>query len=201
MDWPTAAVLIAIVIAVMAVVSTYIAGAKLEEVNRANPACYSSRSRPQKECEMSESTTKYGILVAVDGSAESDAAVRWAAREAAMRDAPVTLMHVVAPVVASWPVAPLQGASPSGRRKTRSTSLNRRRRRCTPAWVKSEPPAVHTEVLHSAIVPTAGRRIQGGADDRCRQPGHGCARPRAAGLGQQRFGPPCALPGRGRPRR
>ena len=36
---------------------------------------------------MSESTTKYGILVAVDGSAESDAAVRWAAREAVMRDA------------------------------------------------------------------------------------------------------------------
>ena len=48
---------------------------------------------------MSEPTTKYGILVAVDGSAESDAAVRWAAREAVLRDAPVTLAHVVMPVV------------------------------------------------------------------------------------------------------
>nr|MDT0522375.1 universal stress protein [Streptomyces sp. DSM 41633] len=42
---------------------------------------------------------QYGILVAVDGSAESDAAVRWAAREAVLRDAPVTLIHVIAPVV------------------------------------------------------------------------------------------------------
>ena len=52
--------------------------------------------------------TKNGILVAIDGSAESDAAVRWAAHEAAMRQAPITLMHVVVPVVTSWPVPSLQ---------------------------------------------------------------------------------------------
>jgi nucleotide-binding universal stress UspA family protein len=37
------------------------------------------------------------IVVAVDGSAPSDAAVRWAAQEAAMRETPLTLMHVVRP--------------------------------------------------------------------------------------------------------
>ena len=84
---------------------------------------------------MAESTTNYGILVAVDGSAESDAAVRWAAREAAMHDAPVTLMHVVAPLVANWAVRRWRPASPNGKRKTRSTPLNRRRRRCRPLWV------------------------------------------------------------------
>ena len=52
--------------------------------------------------------TKNGILVAIDGSAESDAAVRWAAHEAAMRHAPITLLHVVVPVVTSWPVRSLQ---------------------------------------------------------------------------------------------
>ena len=52
--------------------------------------------------------TKNGILVAIDGSVESDAAVRWAAHEAAMRHAPITLMHVVLPVVTSWPVPSLQ---------------------------------------------------------------------------------------------
>ena len=52
--------------------------------------------------------TKNGILVAIDGSAESDAAVRWAAHEAAMRHAPITLIHVVVPVVTSWPVRSLQ---------------------------------------------------------------------------------------------
>jgi nucleotide-binding universal stress UspA family protein len=57
---------------------------------------------------MPEQTGKYGILVAVDGSAESDAAVRWAAREAELRDSPITLAHVVVPVVTSWPVRSLQ---------------------------------------------------------------------------------------------
>ena len=59
---------------------------------------------------MSKDTKKYGILVAVDGSAESDAAVRWAAREAVMRDADVTLMHVIAPVVVGWPARYLQAS-------------------------------------------------------------------------------------------
>ena len=59
---------------------------------------------------MSVDSPEYGILVAVDGSPESDAAVRWASAEAAMRHAPVTLMHVIAPVVATWPVRNLQAS-------------------------------------------------------------------------------------------
>ena len=55
---------------------------------------------------MSEPT--YGILVAVDGSPESHAAVRWAAAEAVMRKSRVTLMHVVAPMVVSWPIEELE---------------------------------------------------------------------------------------------
>ena len=37
------------------------------------------------------------IIVGVDGSATSDAAIRWAAREAAMRNVTMTLVHVVTP--------------------------------------------------------------------------------------------------------
>lgn len=51
---------------------------------------------------MAESSS--GILVAVDGSDESEAAVRWAAGEAVLRDVPITVLHVVAPVVVTWPV-------------------------------------------------------------------------------------------------
>ena len=57
---------------------------------------------------MPEQTKKYEILVAVDGSPESDAAVRWATREAELRQLPITLVHVVVPVVTSWPVRSLQ---------------------------------------------------------------------------------------------
>ena len=56
---------------------------------------------------MSPTVTRFGILVGVDGSAESDAAIRWATHEAVMRRATMTLMHVVAPVAASWPMGPM----------------------------------------------------------------------------------------------
>jgi nucleotide-binding universal stress UspA family protein len=46
---------------------------------------------------MLSAATKYGILVGVDGSAQSDAAVRFAARESVIRNAPLTLMHIVEP--------------------------------------------------------------------------------------------------------
>ena len=44
---------------------------------------------------MSTSQTHDGILVGVDGSPPSKVAVDWAAREASMRDLPLTLVHVV----------------------------------------------------------------------------------------------------------
>jgi nucleotide-binding universal stress UspA family protein len=43
-----------------------------------------------------------GILVAVDGSPGSDAAVTWAAREGRRRKVHVTLLHVIAPLMATW---------------------------------------------------------------------------------------------------
>ena len=57
---------------------------------------------------MSDNTTRYGILVGVDGSAGSDAAIRWAANEAVLRGRQITLMHVVTPVVVGWPMGPVQ---------------------------------------------------------------------------------------------
>jgi nucleotide-binding universal stress UspA family protein len=59
---------------------------------------------------MSEKATKYGVLVGVDGSPESDAAVRWAAREAILCQLPVTLMHVIAPIVVTWPARYLESS-------------------------------------------------------------------------------------------
>ncbi|MCV7034164.1 universal stress protein [Mycobacterium heckeshornense] len=50
------------------------------------------------------------FCVGVDRSARSIAAVKWAARDAAQRNVPLTLMHVVVPVmsvVAPWPRIPI----------------------------------------------------------------------------------------------
>jgi nucleotide-binding universal stress UspA family protein len=55
---------------------------------------------------MSGRNTHPGVVVGVDGSPSSTMAVRWAAREAAMRNVPLTLVHVSSwPAV--WPAAPI----------------------------------------------------------------------------------------------
>lgn len=51
-----------------------------------------------------------GILVGVDGSPDSEAAIRWATQEAVLRDQPIRLLHAIAPVVVTWPVAYLEAS-------------------------------------------------------------------------------------------
>lgn len=54
--------------------------------------------------------TSLGIVVGVDGSAASASAVRWAAREAEMRNLPLAVVSVLAPVVQAggpWPEVPV----------------------------------------------------------------------------------------------
>jgi nucleotide-binding universal stress UspA family protein len=101
---------------------------------------------------MSESSTKYGILVGVDGSAESEAAIRWAAGEAVMRNAPVTLMHVVAPVVVSWPVAPLQASITEWQEENARNVIEHAQKTFLASVGESEPREVHTEVRYASVV-------------------------------------------------
>ncbi|AFM16498.1 universal stress protein UspA-like protein [Mycolicibacterium chubuense NBB4] len=57
---------------------------------------------------MSDQPKSFGIIVGVDGSAASKVAVDWAARDAAMRRVPLTLVHVLpGAVMQSWIQAPL----------------------------------------------------------------------------------------------
>lgn len=51
-------------------------------------------------------TKRFGIVVGVDGSPASNAAVGWGARAAAMRNLPVHLVHVVRADAATWPPIP-----------------------------------------------------------------------------------------------
>ncbi|WP_196766075.1 universal stress protein, partial [Mycobacterium avium] len=55
---------------------------------------------------MAASSKRCGVLVGVDGSPASNFAVCWAARDAAMRNVPLTLVHMVNAATV-WPQVPM----------------------------------------------------------------------------------------------
>lgn len=101
---------------------------------------------------MSGKTTKYGVVAAVDGSAESDAAVTWAAREAALRELQLTLWHAVAPVVVGWPVGQLYTEMPDWQKDNADAVLTRARTAAAAVLDGSGPSNVQTEVVYANAV-------------------------------------------------
>jgi nucleotide-binding universal stress UspA family protein len=71
---------------------------------------------------MVSTTKRYGIIVGIDGSPESDAAVNWAAHDAAIRGLPLTVVHVESPAAATWSQAPVLEESP-GEQQAEGRSL------------------------------------------------------------------------------
>ena len=90
--------------------------------------------------------------MAVDGSPESDAAVRCAAHEAEMRDVPITLMHVVMPVAASWPVRSLQAGFNAWQENNARQVIEQAQKMLPSSVGESELSDVRTEVVHGYIV-------------------------------------------------
>ena len=65
----------------------------------------------------------------------------------------LTLVHVVAPVVVSWPVAQLQGRFTEWQEENAQHVIEQAQKTLHASLGESEPPEVRTEVLHSHIVP------------------------------------------------
>jgi nucleotide-binding universal stress UspA family protein len=108
---------------------------------------------------MSDRITHHGVVVAVDGSPSSQVAVRWAAREAAMRHVPVTVVHVASPLS----VAASTLAWPAGRipEEVLEIQENDARRVVADAitFAKdsregSEPPEINSELFFGSPVST-----------------------------------------------
>ncbi|OBI89125.1 universal stress protein [Mycobacterium asiaticum] len=101
---------------------------------------------------MSGEATKYGILVGIDGSAESDRAVAWAAREAALRHVPLNLLHAVTPVVVGWPAGRLYEDMPDWQKDNAERVIAQARE--TAAKAGSSETQVHAETVYANAVPT-----------------------------------------------
>lgn len=99
---------------------------------------------------------KYGILVGVDGSVASDAAVRFVTRDAVLREAPLTLLHVVSPVP-DWATASGQAEIAAAWEENARDVVEQARKTAVATVGKSALPDVRTEVVCS----TAGSMLIG----------------------------------------
>lgn len=103
---------------------------------------------------MSTLAKKYGILVAVDGSPESDAAVSWAAHEAALRHTEVTIMHVIAPMIVTWPITTAQLEIAEWQNGASQQILEQAEKTFHASVTESNAPAVRTESVPSPVIST-----------------------------------------------
>jgi nucleotide-binding universal stress UspA family protein len=103
---------------------------------------------------MSEAGTTRGIVVGVDGSAESDAAVGWATNEAIMRKLPITLLHVVTPLEVGWPTGPFTDGIPSWQADAAQEVIARACSVVDSSRGGRDAPEVHTEVAYSKVTAT-----------------------------------------------
>ncbi|MDT5138749.1 MAG: hypothetical protein QOD58_3011 [Mycobacterium sp.] len=101
---------------------------------------------------MAESATETGLLVCVDGSPASDAAVAWATREAVMRQLPITLLHVVEQIVVGWPVGQMFLEMPQWQKENAQHVIDRALEIFSATLGDSDSPQVHTEVVYSKAV-------------------------------------------------
>ncbi|ODQ93849.1 universal stress protein [Mycolicibacterium holsaticum] len=95
-----------------------------------------------------------GIVVGVDGSPPSKAAVEWAAREAGMRNLGVSIIHVIqSPAVQMWPEVP---TPPDLTRQLEQEGqvILRDAREIAQAAVKDAPVGVETEMVVAGVLST-----------------------------------------------
>jgi nucleotide-binding universal stress UspA family protein len=110
---------------------------------------------------MSSQKMNLGVVVGVDGSSSSRSAIQWAAREARMRNAPLTLVHVA--VTPSWGPAPwLLSNGPLPLPADKDPALEKSTRKIITDSIKiaehcihgTDPPEIRSEIFFSVPVPT-----------------------------------------------
>lgn len=103
---------------------------------------------------MSAPISHSGILVGVDGSPAANYAVDWAARDAAMRNVRLTLVHTVQPIAPTLPPLPAPTAFARWQVERGQTILDESvqiARRSTP---DGGPANVESELLFSPVIPS-----------------------------------------------
>jgi nucleotide-binding universal stress UspA family protein len=101
---------------------------------------------------MSGEATLSGLVVGVDGSVASYAAVSWAAREATMRRLPIKLVHVVAPTLMSSTMAP--NYTITREQEVKARQILDQSRRIVDERTAEAPPNVQSELRYAGVTAT-----------------------------------------------
>jgi len=111
-----------------------------------------ARGTSNGEDAMCRQAARSNIVVGVDGSPASDAAVRWAAREAMMRVVPIKLINVVAPTLVSSAMAPNHTITQGEELQARQ--ILKQARRIVEELAGKKRPDIHIERQYAGVVPT-----------------------------------------------
>ncbi len=103
---------------------------------------------------MSSPAEQLGIVVAVDGSPGSDAAVAWAAKEGLRRKTSVTLLHVEAPLITTWSALPAEPIIVEQQEDSSNTVLANAEKAFHAALGDGDTVEVRTESRPSPVVGT-----------------------------------------------
>jgi nucleotide-binding universal stress UspA family protein len=95
-----------------------------------------------------------GIVVGVDDSPAAKAAVNWAARDAELRNIPLTLVHAVSPNLTTWWNTPLPAGLAQWQKEHGRRLVDDAVKVAEDACDRAGPTHIHTEVVSSAAVPT-----------------------------------------------
>jgi nucleotide-binding universal stress UspA family protein len=104
---------------------------------------------------MSSSASHQGVIVAVDGSPSSKVATDWAARDAALRHVPLTLVHVLTdPAFGMWSVPAVPQEFWDWRDKNGRQILTEARHVADRAILDFDPIVVDQQICTDTIIPT-----------------------------------------------
>jgi nucleotide-binding universal stress UspA family protein len=103
---------------------------------------------------MSASIERPGIVVGVDGSAASKAAIDWAARDASLRSISLTLVHVAGGLGGTWPQTPPPIGFGEWQQRQGRELIADAVRIVEDATRGADAVRVKTEMYYSAIIPT-----------------------------------------------
>ncbi|ETW24336.1 universal stress protein [Mycobacterium gastri] len=103
---------------------------------------------------MSSRNAPLGIVVGIDESPSARLAVQWAARDAELRNIPLTLVHAVSPEVSTLLKMPMPAGLARWQQDRGRRLVDEALKVVDEAARGGGPAGVHTEILGSAAVPT-----------------------------------------------